>query len=482
MLPVAAVIGWAGCDRGADGGLERPTVSAVATDPPTTITAPATSLVRRTRARASRRRRVRRQSCSDPGTTGARPPDAACHEIAGGRHRRRAASGVELGRGGRCFDVARPQCAAAPPTGAATAPGSCRASRWSRPGRAAPWAGAASGARCRARCGPRPGAGSMTRRDGAGFLAMVPRRDEVDRSDSCRRSATCPRVSSALLVMLDRMALVGHAVPRHPGHDRHDEGDDTEYRDRRHRPPFNRTNGVWVPWGAATAGRRARRAWPRLRRGPSGTRGTTCSRPTGAHPGALRRPGRWSRDPAPTPPRCGVSTGAWRERRSRREAGAGGRAGPGRRRPPGPGASALSFSIASARSWNSGMTSRAKSSSDSQMSSWRFRPAWLTKINWSTPASSYGAHERPDLAGVPTAPRSDPRPCSMSWAPSMLAGLRRHGAAEAEALAVLLELLPHVGDARLVRAEHVVVRRASTRRSGCRRARGRWRSTRPRDT
>ena len=34
--------------------------------------------------------------------------------------------------------------------------------------------------------------------------------------------------------------------------------------------------------------------------------------------------------------------------------------------------------------WNSGITSAANSSSASQMCSWRLRPAWLSRITWST--------------------------------------------------------------------------------------------------
>ena len=49
-----------------------------------------------------------------------------------------------------------------------------------------------------------------------------------------------------------------------------------------------------------------------------------------------------------------------------------------------------------------------KSSSASQMCSWRLRPAWATKITWSTPTCSY-AEEGPHLVGrAHRAGRADP--------------------------------------------------------------------------
>ncbi len=49
---------------------------------------------------------------------------------------------------------------------------------------------------------------------------------------------------------------------------------------------------------------------------------------------------------------------------------------------------ALVRTCASSRSLKAGSTSRPKSSSDSQMCSWRFLPACRTKMTWSTPACS----------------------------------------------------------------------------------------------
>ena len=54
----------------------------------------------------------------------------------------------------------------------------------------------------------------------------------------------------------------------------------------------------------------------------------------------------------------------------------------------GPTFCALRSRYAGSRSLNSGMTSLANSSSDSQMCSCLLLPACITKISWSTPASS----------------------------------------------------------------------------------------------
>ena len=125
--------------------------------------------------------------------TGVRPPTRCAGRGQHG-HRALASSDVEFGRGGRCFDVTPPQC----PTdlGLAprdepwllSAPSVPAARRW--PGRH-PVHGVGIGA---GHVGP----GSRRDATRCRRLAVVPRRADVDRNDCCRRSATCPRVSSAL--------------------------------------------------------------------------------------------------------------------------------------------------------------------------------------------------------------------------------------------------------------------------------------------
>ena len=73
----------------------------------------------------------------------------------------------------------------------------------------------------------------------------------------------------------------------------------------------------------------------------------------------------------------------------------------------------MAASAASLPSANRGSTSRANSSMLSQMCSCLFFPACMTNITWSTPAALYRAIRSVTCAGVPIAPRSEPRPaCS----------------------------------------------------------------------
>ena len=316
------------------GGVELPNTSAAATDPPTMTTTPATSLVRRTRARAPRRRRVRPQWRGDRGASDVRRPDAPRGGIGRGRHGGLASSGVEFGRSARCFDVARPQGSAplglAPRTRphSARAPGRSRPRPWRRwPGRhpvlgvgrdagrawgSAPGAGAtAPGSWPRCRVGPTSSAATPadgrrrapeSRAHSGDAGPSGARRPRGARSPRPRwprrgRSHRAPRPSSSTPIQSNE------AVPGYPG-------------------------------GAATAGCRQvvpGDAWARpLAPEVPPVPGPTVTQPTGPSGSRTRWRGRPRPQPQPGAARR-VSTGAWPGRRSRRAGVAGGRAGPERR-------------------------------------------------------------------------------------------------------------------------------------------------------
>ena len=70
--------------------------------------------------------------------------------------------------------------------------------------------------------------------------------------------------------------------------------------------------------------------------------------------------------------------------------------------------SALRAARAASRALNSGMTVEAKSSSASQMCSWRFLPPCWMKIVWSTPYSSNARRDARSSSGVPMQPVPPP--------------------------------------------------------------------------
>src|ERR1700712_5437900 len=129
---------------------------------------------------------------------------------------------------------------------------------------------------------------------------------------------------------------------------------------------------------------------------------------------------------------------------------------------------ALACTCASSRSTNSGSTSLPKISIASMMCSWRLRPAWRTKITWSTPASSHRPlPKRPQgLTGLGR--RADAAAQAAGVAGGLLAPepLRldtgAHGRDDRVGVvalrgAALDELRPHVALGRLVLTEDVVV-------------------------
>ena len=61
-------------------------------------------------------------------------------------------------------------------------------------------------------------------------------------------------------------------------------------------------------------------------------------------------------------------------------------------------------SCSGSMAWNSGITSVANSSSASQMCSWRLRPAWLSRITWSTLDSAKRCSLARIVAGEPISP------------------------------------------------------------------------------
>ena len=120
--------------------------------------------------------------------------------------------------------------------------------------------------------------------------------------------------------------------------------------------------------------------------------------------------------------------------------------------------SSTAASASSARAANSGSTSLPNSSIASQMCSWRFLPACMTKISSSTPARLVARDELADLVGRPDRAAQRPEPLLED----LHAERRRVGvddpAREADRLAAALELLVDVRAPRAVVAEHVVVR------------------------
>ncbi len=113
---------------------------------------------------------------------------------------------------------------------------------------------------------PRPG---TTNRHRCGVPADRVRRWHVDRarvgsapgspptsrSGPYRRRAAIrhvPKGFQGVLMVLDRLTLVGSAVPGHPGHDRRDEGDHTEDHDRCHRLHSTERGATWTLRGSFT--------------------------------------------------------------------------------------------------------------------------------------------------------------------------------------------------------------------------------------
>ncbi len=76
---------------------------------------------------------------------------------------------------------------------------------------------------------------------------------------------------------------------------------------------------------------------------------------------------------------------------------------------------------------------------------------------WSTPQAAYRANELADLLRRSDGTAQRAQSLLEELRAQDLAGLRRDAAIEAEQRAVLLELVPHVRHARLMRAEDVVV-------------------------
>ena len=297
------------CDVACVGRWDPPSTNTVPmATPMTTSVVPATILVRRTRARPSRRdcsaapgscRTMRGGADAGTGADRTGPPVAASSNTIVSRSsppdlRRCSGRG---GRGRRFTGPPRQHRAAA--------------------GRRIPF-----GAR-RPVVGPTGyavalGAGGRRRprewfRRGAALRSTTP----APRDRPCRLLSSVRHVAKGLqgvLVMLHRLAFVGSAVPRHPRHDRRHEGHHAEDHNRRHRYHSTERGGAWIPrvFTALPDGTALREGLPTRGRPPTGVR--------------RFRPGLDPVSPAsPVSPVDGemeerstaVRTGAWRGRRSR---------------------------------------------------------------------------------------------------------------------------------------------------------------------